>query len=257
MQASRDTRSGPVTRRLVMSAFLLVAAAVLLALNDPARAETVAENTGQAALSGFRQLRNLVLGPARVGLQVGHLEASAQPEELARLRTSTGGHGGGLREVDVNRAVAAALAARLEMRGISVDLLAAKVPARYRADLVVSIHADSSLEAGRRGYKSAVFRPSRNPWDERLKSRLDEAYLGGSRFPDDDANVTGDMLEYYAFNGRFHHSVARRTPAAIVELGYLSHPLDRELLRRPDRVAALLEEGIVAFLRQRGRVASR
>lgn len=254
MQASRAPRSGSVTRRILLLALLLVAGAVLLALNHPARAETLAESTAQAAVNRFQRIRNLMLGPPRIGLQVGHLDAAAQPEELARLRASTGGLGGGLREVDVNRAIAAALAERLERRAFGVDILAATVPPSYRADLVVAIHADSSLETERRGYKSAVFRPPRNRWDERLKSALDRAYLGGSPLPDDDANVTGDMLEYYAFNRRFRHSVASRTPAAIVELGYLSHPLDRELLRRPDRVAALLEEGIVAFLVERGRL---
>ncbi|MEX2542987.1 MAG: N-acetylmuramoyl-L-alanine amidase [Trueperaceae bacterium] len=254
MQASRATRSGSVTRRILLLALLLIAGTVLLALNHPTRTESLAESTGQAAGNGFQRLRNLVLGPPRIGLQVGHLDAEAHPEELARLRVSTGGLGGGMQEVDVNRAVAAALAERLERRGIAVDLLPATVPPRYRAELVVAIHADSSLEPGRRGYKSAVFRPVRNRWDERLKRALDSAYLAGSSLPDDDANVTGDMLEYYAFNGSFRHSVARRTPAAIVEIGYLSHPSDRELLRRPDRVAALLEEGITAFLEQRGRL---
>jgi hypothetical protein len=243
-------------RRLALTLLFAAATVAFVALNDPARADALTRGTGEVASGGYRLVRNLLLGPARVGLQIGHLDSASHPDELARLRASTGGLGGGLFEVNVNRAVAAALAARLEALGLMVDLLPATVPPGYRADLVVSIHADSSDAPHRRGYKSAVFRPTRNRWDRSLKSHLDQAYLAGSRFPDDDDNVTGDMLEYYAFNRRYRHSIARSTPAAIVELGYLSHPLDRELLRRPDEVAALLERGILAFLDLRGRLSA-
>jgi hypothetical protein len=247
---------GALPRRLVLTAFLLAASLTLVALNDPARAAAISQGAGAAATGGYRLFRNLLLGPARVGVQIGHLDSESHPEELARLRASTGGVGGGLFEVEVNRSVALALASRLQALGLVVDLLPATVPPGYRADLVVAVHADSSPAAYRRGYKSAVFRAARNSWDESLKRALDEAYLAGSGLPDDDENVTGDMLEYYAFNRHYRHSVARSTPAVIVELGYLSHPLDRELLQRPDRVAEMLERGVLAFLAQRGRLSA-
>lgn len=242
------------TRRLWLSILLLLASTVLLALSLPQRSDAFGDLSREAASSSYQLLRNLVLGPPTVGVQVGHLGARSHPEELASLRTSTGGYGGGHFEVDVNREVAEALAALLSAKGVSVDLLPATVPPGYRADLVVSIHADSSAAAHRRGYKSAIFRPKRNSWDARLKEQVDAAYLSGSQLPDDDENVTGDMLEYYAFNPRYRHSLARRTPALIVELGYLSHPLDRELLERPERVAELLHDGVIAFLQLRGRL---
>ena len=241
-------------RRVWLSVLLLLASTVLLALSLPQRTDALADRSQDAAASTYHLLRNRLLGPPTVGVQIGHLEASAHPEELASLRTSTGGYGGGHFEVDVNREVADALAALLRAEGISVDLLPATVPPGYRADLVLSIHADSSAGRHRRGYKSAVFRPQRNRWDARLKEQVDAAYLSGSRLPDDDENVTGDMLEYYAFNPHYRHSVARRTPAVIVELGYLSHPLDRELLERPERVAELLRQGVMAYLELRGRL---
>jgi hypothetical protein len=248
--------TGALPRRLVLSAFLLAATLALVALNDPARAAALSQGAGEAAASGYRLFRNLVLGPAHVGVQIGHLDSESHPDELARLRASTGGVGGGLFEVEVNQAVALALASRLEALGLVVDLLPATVPPGYRADLVVAVHADSSPGPHRRGYKSAVFRPARNRWDESLKRALDDAYLAGSGLPDDDENVTGDMLEYYAFNRNYRHSLARRTPAVIVELGYLSHPLDRAFLQRPDRVAEMLELGVLAFLAERGRLSA-
>jgi hypothetical protein len=238
----------------LLSLLLLAACAVLLAMNLPERGAALGELAREGTASAVGAARNSILGPPRIGLQVGHLESFAHPPELERLRTSTGGHGGGMLEVEVNEAVAQALAVRLRSRGFQVDLLPATVPVSYRADAVVAIHADSSPLDYRRGYKSAVFQPLRNRWDQALKSALDGAYLAVSGLPDDDANVTGDMLEYYAFNGHYRHSLAKGTPAAIVELGYLSHPLDRELLGRPQLVAALLESGIVSFLEDRGRL---
>ncbi|MEX2534209.1 MAG: N-acetylmuramoyl-L-alanine amidase [Trueperaceae bacterium] len=246
----------PAARRLLLVIMLLTAGAVFLALNLPAHAAALTESARQAKTSLYHGLRNRVLGPPLVGLQVGHLEAASHPQELAALRVSTGGFGGGRFEVEVNQAVAVSLAERLGSHGIAVDLLPATVPPRYRADLVVSIHADSSPDTHRRGYKSAVFRPRRNPNDARLKAELDRAYLAGSGLPDDDDNVTGNMLEYYAFNRHYRHSLARRTPAAIVELGYLTHPKDSQLLATPDRVAALLETGIVSYLESTGRLPS-
>jgi hypothetical protein len=250
-------RQSAAPRRLLLLVLLLMAAGTLLALEFPSRTEATAGAAERAALAGYHRLRNAVLGPPLVGLQIGHLEAGSHPRELASLRASTGGSAGGLVEVEVNGAVANALAARLEARGITVDLLPATVPPRYSADLVLAIHGDSSADPDRRGYKSAVFRQQRNRWDGRLKSAIDRAYLSSSGLPDDDLNVSGDMLEYYAFNRRYRHSLARRTPAAIVELGYLSHPEDRRLLSRPERVAALLEEGIIKFLAMRGRLPDR
>lgn len=203
----------------------------------------------------LRGLANRLAGPPRVGLQVGHLHAADQPDELAGLRFSTGAHAAGLNEVEVNLAVAEALADRLRARGLLVDLLPATVPPGYRADLFLSIHADSSPDPTRSGYKSAHYRPARNAREALLKVAVDRAYLSATGLPDDDRNVSGNMLEYYAFNvRRFHHAVARSTPALIVELGYLSHHRDRALLQRPDELAAALERGVMTYLRDIGRL---
>src|SRR5690606_4263347 len=111
----------------------------------------------------LRLLAARLAGPVRVGLQVGHLDAEEQPEELAALRVSTGGHWDGVDEVDMNLQVATELAALLEGSGIVVDLLPATIPPHYQADLLLSIHFDASPDEQRNGYKSAHFRPVRNP----------------------------------------------------------------------------------------------
>ena len=201
-----------------------------------------------------RFLLNLLIGPPRVGVQVGHEGAQDHPEELAALRVNTGGHAAGVDEVDVNRAVAQELARRLETHGVAVDLLPATPPAGYHADLFVSLHADASPDTARRGFKTAHFSPPRNALEPHLKAQLDAAY-GASGLPDDQDNVTDSMSFYYAFNfRRYHHSVHPGTPAVIVELGYLSSPEDRAYLSRVEAPAARLEAGILAYLRERGRL---
>lgn len=190
----------------------------------------------------------------RVGLQVGHWAAGSHPEELARFRWNTGGHADGLDEVDVNQEVAAALRDRLRNDGVRVDVLPAALPPGYRADVLLSIHADVSDDPSRRGYKSAHFRPARNRGEPELKSHVDAAFLSASGLPSDARNVTGNMLRYYAFDHRrYRHAAHRATPALIVELGYLSHGADRAYLGDPARPADALADGVLAFLRARGR----
>lgn len=193
-------------------------------------------------------------GPPTIGLQVGHLRAFDHPDELAALRLNTGGHAAGLDEVDVNRAVVDALAARLEANGIRVDVLPATVPPSYRADVLISVHADASPDASRTGYKSAHKRPARNALEPVLKAHLDAAYLAASPLSDDDANVTGAMLHYYAFSDRrYLHAAHRATPGVIVELGYLSNPNDRAWLTDPDGPADALARGLRSYLADVGR----
>ncbi|MGO9410568.1 MAG: hypothetical protein ACLQCB_07415, partial [Spirochaetia bacterium] len=48
--------------------------------------------------------------PWRVGIQAGHWQIDALPDELARLRTDTGASYGNLQEVDVNLRIAQRIA---------------------------------------------------------------------------------------------------------------------------------------------------
>ncbi len=257
-RTSKDERRA-ASRRLLLVVGLFVGLSILVGLRagDVGRARFVTGLVGtleHTAQKGRRALLNLLIGPPRVGLQVGHEGAQDHPEELAALRVNTGGHAAGVDEVDINRAVALALARLLETQGVAVDLLPATPPAGYHADLFVSLHADASPDPARRGYKTAHFSPPRNPLEPRLKAQLDAAY-DASGLPDDQNNVTDSMSFYYAFNfRRYHHSVHPGTPAVIVELGYLSNPQDREYLSHVEAPAARLAAGILTYLRERGRL---
>ena len=245
------------TAALHAAAFLLFAVLSLTAIYVTSELE-LADKARASYSAAARQVLFVALGPPRVGVQIGHDGAAAHPDELGHLRGNTGGFALGRSEVSVNRAVAAALRGQLEASGVTVDLLRATPPAGYHADLVLSLHTDSldpEVAAGRRGYKSAYFSPPRSPLEPRLKRLIDEGYLRTTRLPDDTANTTGAMSEYYAFNfRRYRSSVHPATPALIVELGYLSSPDDAALLDKPQRVAAGLRGGVVAFLQSRNRL---
>lgn len=198
---------------------------------------------------------NLIAGPVRVGVQIGHLHADQQPDELAGLRFNFGGHANSVNEVDINEAIGHAIAAELSARGIVVDILPATIPAGYRADVVVAIHADSTNDPTRRGYKSAHFSPARNPYEALLKVEIDRQFLYTANRANDDHNVSGNMLYYYAFDHRrFFHAVDPRTPALLIETGYISHPEELRFLQDEHTVAVLVADGIMSYLRAIGRV---
>ncbi len=277
---AEDRRGTRLRRRRLLGRGFIVAVVVLLGLN--VRAAVQGDDGGAVAAVGgsltagwhrlqralprapdvrvyragpVRWLANRLKGEVRIGLQVGHLAAAAQPDELANLRYSTGANNEGLDEVDVNAAVVEALAARLRGRGAIVDVLPATVPPRYGADLVLAVHADANPDRARNGYKSAHFWPARNADEALLKLAVDRAVLNLTNLRDDDKNVSSNMFEYYAFDDRrFEHTVAPGTPALLVELGYLSNLNDRHLLTTPDTLAAALEVGVASYLRAVGRV---
>ncbi len=189
--------------------------------------------------------------PLRVGLQVGHWKANELPDELARLRTSAGAFTAGHAEVDVNLDIARRVAALLEDRGVVVDLLPATVPVDYDADAFVAIHADGSASAGARGFKIATpWRASRAA--QQLLDALTAEYATATGLPWDDA-ITFNMRGYYAFNYRRHdHTVAKTTPAVIIEMGFLTSAADRAvLIDRPNQVAAGIARGIARYFGER------
>ncbi len=226
---------------------------VFLLVAGPVRSHALEFQVGPLE-AGRIALINLLKGPVRVGIQIGHLDAHRHPDEHAALRWNTGGHSGGVDELDVNRAVAAELTALLEARGVMVDLLPASVPVHYSADAILSLHADSVDDEWRSGYKSSFFEPARNPTDLALKKFIDDAYLQGSGLADDSLNTSGTMIHYYAFNPQYRHSVNPRSPALLIEMGYISNPEDRRFLLQPEKPAALIARGLLAFLTETGRL---
>lgn len=188
----------------------------------------------------------------RVGLQVGHLRSNELPEELARLRTSTGARWGGVSEAQLNLDIVNRVRPLLEAQGVIVDVLPATVPPGYDADAFLAIHADGSAGAAARGWKLAT------PWraseaSKQLLTAVAAAYGPATGLPEDVGGVTFNMKGYYAFNWRRHeHAISRYTPAIIVEMGFMTNAADRAVMfNQPDRVARGIADGVLAYLRQR------
>ena len=244
-----------VARRLIVAGSTVVAlaaAAAALALNADRPAQHGADRfvplraPARAHYPGL-SLRG-VLAPWRVALQVGHLDTDQYPPELAHRRTATGASAGGVAEVDVNRAVATAAAALLREHDLDVVLLPATVPPAFDADAFVAIHSDGGASSG---YKvSPPWRAS--PASRRLTAALHEHYGKATGLREDLNGVTYNMRGYYAFGGRYRHAIAATTPAAILELGYLTDSGDRAfLVANPELAARGIADGVLAFLAER------
>jgi N-acetylmuramoyl-L-alanine amidase len=166
----------------------------------------------------------------RVGIIVGHWQngPGATCED-------------GLREVDVNLEVAKSVSANLEKAGYQVDLLA-EFDERlngYKALALVSLHADSCMPE-KTGFKVASNVNSAIPeLDDALVDCLWSEYEKVTQLPRDLVHITPDMEKNHAFR-----KITSTTPAAIVELGYLSG--DRELLTERQ---AIVVQGVTAGIR--------
>lgn len=187
-------------------------------------------------------------GPIRIGIQPGHWRIDELPDEQARLRTSTGAAFGSLRELDLNLAVSRILVDRLNAAGYAAELVPAAVPAGYRADLFVSVHADRADRPDRRGWKlSPPWRPS--PESRRLADSMTDAFRA-SGLAEDVGGVTANMRGYFGFSWwRFSNTLSPYTPAVLLEMGFLGNPEDRARMRdNPSLYARILFEGIRSFL---------
>ncbi len=188
-------------------------------------------------------------GPPRVGLQVGHWKNEELPEELSRLIGRTGSSGGGKTESEVNMAIAEETKKILEEKGIVVDILPATIPPKYWADVFVAIHADGSESSLSRGYKAAAPRRDFTGKAGKLVEYIEAEYEKATKLVKD-PNVSRNMTGYYAFAWwRYEHAVQPVTPAAILETGFLTSPLDRKVIVNQPKVSGEgLANGIILFL---------
>lgn len=189
-------------------------------------------------------------GPKRVGLQAGHWFTSDRPYELRNL--SPGSSAGGWAEWEVNLLLAQHAARILEEAGVEVDVLPSTIPPRYRAHAFLAIHADGDIGGRYRGYKIARPGFSSTPdADDAFVRVLYDEYGAATGLPrDSDAHISRRMTFYYAFNTRrYQHAIDLGTPAAILEAGFMTSPIDRAFLTgRPEIAARGIANGILRFL---------
>lgn len=211
----------------------------------------VAEDLNPPELDEFAWIRNWVRpeGPPKVALQAGHWKNGELPEELERLRGSTGSSGGGMSEWEVNLAIAETTKSLLEEKGIEVEILPATIPPGYWADVFVSIHADGSEDTRKTGYKAAAPRRDFSGGAGKLVEAIESSYEEATGLVRD-PNVTRNMRGYYAFAWwRYDHAIHPKAASTILETGFLTSPADRRLIVNQPEVAALgLANGITAYL---------
>jgi N-acetylmuramoyl-L-alanine amidase len=151
----------------------------------------------------------------------------------------------GLTEAEVNLAIAQEVAILLSRRRFYVDLLEEYDDrlGGYRADVLISVHADSCDVPGATGFKVARVTDSAIPEDEdRLVSCIYQEYQAVTGLPRHPSSITDDMTSYHAFR-----EIDRYTPGAIIETGFLFD--DRDLLtNRPKQAARGIASGVVCFL---------
>jgi N-acetylmuramoyl-L-alanine amidase len=189
--------------------------------------------------------------PYHVGIQSGHYQESQLPVDLARLADDTGTAGGGRKEVDLNWDVSNRVAKLLQDQGVVVDVLPATVPSGYTADAFVAIHADGNASPNPRGFKiSTRWSSTVAVQDVKLVETLTGVYGAATGLPQDDA-VTRNMRGYYAYTSRrANYRISALTPAAIVEMGYMTNAADRAVLfYDTDTVARGIANGIMAYLK--------
>ena len=172
-------------------------------------------------------------GP-KIGIVAGHLDSDSGavcPD--------------GLTEVEINVAVAQQVVSLLSRSGYNAEMLAEFSPKLngYEASALVSIHTDACNVPGATGFKVARVSFSQVPeLEDRLVNCLIEKYQEATGLPFHKNSITFDMTEYHAF-----YEIAPETPAAIIEIGFMS--ADRRLLtRRQDLVVQGIVGGIKMFI---------
>jgi len=190
-----------------------------------------------SAFSSAPRTKNRAPGPPnpKVGIVSGH--AGYDPGAVCP---------DGLTEAEINASVAQEVIKLLNQRNIETDLLEEFDPRlkQYRADALVSIHADSCSVPGATGFKVARVTLSAIPEaEDRLVACLINEYAKTTHLPEHPDSITDGMTNYHAFR-----EIASYTPGAIIEIGFMLE--DRFLLEKnPKLVARGVASGILCFLK--------
>ena len=155
----------------------------------------------------------------------------------------------GLTEAEVNLAIATIVVELLGEQGYQVDLLDEfddRLPG-YRADALVSIHADSCQVPGASGFKVARITDSAIPEaEDRLVDCLYRQYEAITGLPRHPNSITDNMTNYHAFR-----EIDSYTPGAIIETGFLLED-QPWIVRRPRLAAGGITAGVICFLKGAG-----
>jgi N-acetylmuramoyl-L-alanine amidase len=155
---------------------------------------------------------------------------------------------GGLEEVDINLDIAQRVVETLRAEGYETQLLE-EFDDRlqgYRAQALVSIHADSCLYPEASGFKVARVEDSAVPGlEDELVDCLIAEYQTRTSLAFHENSITLDMTRYHTF-----YEIDSQTPGVIIEVGFML--ADRDLLlNSPERVAQGIVDGILCFVEGR------
>jgi N-acetylmuramoyl-L-alanine amidase len=242
-RSSPSRPSGGVhTVRILQTAFSV---AILLATLFVAFSPKMFSGNLNSLVSGFLkpQQNGMAAAPTpwsavRIGIVSGHWGDGSDPGAVC---------GDGIKEQDVNLAIATLLRQKLEARGYVIDLLQEYDPRLegYHAAVLLSVHADTCdvIDNQATGFKVAASSYSRDRnLANRLTACLEDRYASVTGLHLHSGSVTTDMTDYHAFS-----AINTGTTAAIIETGFLN--LDHEILvHHPDLVADGVMSGILCFV---------
>jgi len=173
----------------------------------------------------------------KVGLQVGHWMAQNLPDEFASLKKN-GVKIKGVQEFEVTLPIALKTKEILETKGVKVEILPAKVPPGYEADAFLALHADESKNPNISGFRAAPSFFDVTQKAATLASLINYYYEKETRIPFLPV-FTSRMTHYYAFNWQdFFNTISKRTPAVILETGFLTNARDFSILTKKSELAA-------------------
>lgn len=253
-----------------LMATLSDSANIVMVFGDPG-GQVYVNGTPVGQAGGIRPGGGILFLPERLESEIRpalRIRARVRPRIVPRQRRSVigrvvldAGHGGrdpgavsiiGTREKTVVLDVTRTVGEILEGSGVSATLTRrgdtfvelnerADIANRTRADLFVSVHADSAVRRSARGYTVYVARAASA--DSQALARAIEMRLGG-------LGIIGRGVR------RANYRVLVRTscPAVLVELGYLSNMSEAGKLAQKDyrdRLARAISEGILDCLRRR------